>query len=111
MHNAVWLNIYPFSELGTSVRQPKVIRVQHANSIRSGLLDSEICFFRPRCQVGSALGANIELSGETADYPQACVRRAGIDNYHLYAGVVLIHQGLKRRTEPTIVVVGRDNHG
>jgi len=48
---------------------------------------------------------------EAADYPEACVRHACIDNYHLNSRVVLIHKRLKRRTEPTLVVVGGNNHG
>ena len=54
MHHGVGLSGKPFSDLNSSVRQPKVVVMQHTNSIAFGLLDTEIGLGRPRLQVSAS---------------------------------------------------------
>src|SRR4051794_17861951 len=110
MHDTVGLSGKPFPEFGTPVRQPQIVLMQNADSIGPGLLDTEIGLCRPRFQIATALRSDEQLVGKALDDLQARVNRASVYDNYFNSVVLLIRDRLERSGEPTLSVVGRNDH-
>jgi hypothetical protein len=110
MHDGVGLSGKPFSDLNTSVWQPKVVVMEHTNSIAFGLLGTEIGLSRPRLQVSASETSNVEAVVEIIDCLQARTVRASINDNYLDTRFLLIDNRLERNRKPPRSVMRRNDY-
>src|ERR1700736_5787990 len=110
MQHAVGLGRKPLPKLATPGRQPEIVLMQNANSIGPSLLDAEIGLCRPRLQIGTALRSDEQRVGKAVGDLEARVTLASVYDNYLNSLVLLIHYRLERGGEPTLSLMGRNDH-